>query len=300
MSTRQVTMLQKITDYEPLLPHLEDDIENCLYIYMDLVNGEKECADMDVWVQGKKSRTELILLRYYENFQIYGKKCIDSVEVAAVVQIMEKYKPKMVSGSENVIRALEKTISGCHGDGVAVDICAEAVVGQHCITEKLGDLAEGGYRAEYGYVYEMCSRGRLRSAAGIVELAGEADVAEIAHLLGMDQGLSGHYLQEKLEQQIKNRIRMKTGRSYIIREKNRIVAHTATYAETEKYAIVSGTIVHPDCRDKGYYPIISSHIVQKLQEEGKRLFTFAVEPRMVEYHDRMDEKHGSYGRLMRS
>ena len=89
-----------------------------------------------------------------------------------------------------------------------------------------------------------------------------------------------------------------TGRSCIIREDGRIVAHTAAYAETERYAVVSGTIVHPHYRDRGYYPVISSYIAAKLAEEGKRVFTFASSPRMIAYHDRMDRRCGSYGKLM--
>ena len=254
------------SEYKSLLLFLAEDIYRCLYIYMDLINGKKENADMEVWVQEAGEQPELVLLRYYESFQIYSRDA--GAELDSAVEIMERYRPKMVSGQQYVIKKLE-------------------------------GMAGNAYQAEYGYIYEINDKMRLqRCGEGPVVLASEADAAAIASLIDMEKGLGGHYSREKLEQQIKNRIRKKTGRSYIIREDGRIVAHTAAYAETEKYAVVSGTVVHPNYRDKGYYPIISSYIVQKLQEEGKRLFTFAVEPRMVEYHNKMDYKRGSYGRLM--
>lgn len=259
-------MIQKITQYEGLLSYLEEDIENCLYIYMDLVNGEKEKADMDVWVQGPGDDPEHVLLRYYESFQVYSRN--GDLQSDSAVEIMKKYCPKMISGQQHIIQSLESTMGNA-------------------------------YQAEYGYVYEINDKMRFRSCGrDVVLLAVETDAAEIAYLIGMDEGLGGHYSQEKLEQQITNRICTKTGRSYIIREDGKIVAHTAAYAETERYAVVSGTIIHPAYRDRGYYPVISSHIVQQLKSEGKRPFTFAVDPRMVEYHDKMDHKRGSYGRLM--
>ena len=165
------------------------------------------------------------------------------------------------------------------------------------IIKNIERAVQSTYQAEYGCIYEINNKTRLERACD-VEVAVESDAAEIARLIGMDQGLGGHYSQEMLERQIRNRIHTGTGRSYIIREKGRIAAHTASYAETEKYAVISGTIIHPACRDRGYYPIISSHIVQKLKEEGKGIYTFAVEPRMIQYHNKMDDRRGSYGRLM--
>lgn len=251
-------------EYKELIPLLEEDISNCLYIYMDIVNGRKENADMEVWVQETDGDLELVLLRYYESFQIYGRKLAPKLE--AVIGILKDYHPKMVSGQKNIIKNIE---------------------------EILGDL----YQAEYGCIYEINNKTRLERTCG-VDLAAEADVEEIARLIEMDQSLGGHYSQKKLEMQLRNRIHTGTGRSYVIREKGKIVAHTASYAETEEYAIISGTIVHPAYRDRGYYSIISSHIIQKLKEEGKRIYTFAVNPRMMEYHDKMDDRRGSYGRLM--
>lgn len=258
-------MLKKITCYGSLLPYLEKDIENCLYIYMDLTNGKKENADMDVWVQGEESKPKLVLLRYHESFQVYGRTGLGNV--AAAIQIMEDYQPKMVSGPETMIRS---------------------------IAEQQGEI----YHVEYGRVYEIRSERRLPGFMN-VERATEEDAAEIAHLIGMDQGLGGHYDEKNLAHQLQSRIRSKTGRSYIIRADGRIVAHTAAYAETEKYAVISGTIVHPSYRDRGYYPIISSYIARALQEESKRSYTFSITPQMMRYHDKIDRKCGCYGKLTR-
>lgn len=259
-------MFKKITRYEPLLPYLEEDIENCLYIYMDLINGKKENADMDVWIQGEESAPGLVLLRYHESFQVYGRN--GTGNIAAAIQLMESYSPKMISGPEAVIRNITGKNSGV-------------------------------YQAEYGGVYEIRSENRLPAFLD-VEKAAEQDTAEIAHLIGMDQKLGGHYDEKNLAYQLQSRIRNGTGRSYIIREDGRIVAHTAAYAETKKYAVISGTIVHPGYRDRGYYPIISSYIARALQQEGKRSYTFSITPQMMRYHDKIDRKCGCYGKLTRT
>lgn len=250
-------------EYSKLLPYLEKDIKHCLYLYMDLLNGEKEKADMEVWVQGRIEEPEIVLLRYYESFQIYSRYADINLQSAA--EIMAGYHPKMISGPEPVIR-------------------------------KIAENNQTLYRAEYGAVYEVGEKKRLRISANTAP-ATESDVPEIVELICMDKALGGHYEKENLICQMRNRIHAGTGRSYIIREEGRIVAHTATYAETADYAVTSGTIVHPKYREKGYYPVISSHMEKVLKDEGKRIYTFALSPNMIHYHDTMDQRCGNYGKL---
>lgn len=251
-------------EYSKLLPYLKQDMEHCLYLYMDLLNGEKEKADMEVWMQGRINDPEVVLLRYHESFQIYSR--YPDVNLQSPSELMADYRPRMISGPETVIR-------------------------------KIAEANQALYRAEYGAVYEVCDKKRMRSSEDVVP-ATENDVPEIVELICMNETLGGHYEKENLICQMRSRIRAGTGRSYMIREDGRIVAHTATYAETAGYAVTSGTIVHPEYRDKGYYFIISSHIIKILQEEGKRIFTFSLTPDMMRYHDRMDQRCGSYGKLV--
>ncbi len=259
-------MFKKVTKerYADILKHLRQDISNCVYIYINLLNADRENADIEVWVQESGDKFEAVLMRYYESFRIYCKGTETDFDEA--VSIMKAYEPKMIAGQEDVI-------------------------------EKLEQVMGGRYKAEYGGIYEIDSRKRLRNRFE-VELASENDAVDIADLIAADEGLGGHYSLENLEKQIRSRIEAGTGRSYIIRENGRVAAHTATYAEADRCAVVSGTIIHPDFRDRGYYPVISSYMAAKLNEENKTAYTFAVEPRMIEYHDRMDIRCGSYGRLI--
>ena len=250
-------------EYKKILKYLEPSFESCLYLYADIENAEKEHPDMDVWIQESDGKIELVLMRYYDSFQIYsGQK---EIEMGLANEIINQYNPKMVSGSDYLIKIIYAQSSN-------------------------------KYDVKYGNVYEMTPRIKLTDAGNIIT-AEEGNMYEIVRLIKMDHELGGHYNVDVLAKQMISRIRNGTGRNYIIKEGNIIVAHTATYVETNKFAVVSGTIVHPLYRDKPYYAALSNYIVYKLNQEGKRVYFFVLNPKLIKFHEKVNRKCGSYGKL---
>lgn len=98
--------------------------------------------------------------------------------------------------------------------------------------------------------------------------------------------------------QLDERIQSKTGRSYIIRRNGEIIAHTATYAETGKIAVVGGTIVKQEYRNLNYYMLLSNHILQQLIEEGKTAYTFSITEKMIQFHKKIHTQCSEYGKLI--
>ena len=127
----------------------------------------------------------------------------------------------------------------------------------------------------------------------------QADAKEIAELICSDEELGEPYTVENLTLQLAERIRTQTGRSYIIRENGEIAAHSATYAETEGIAVVSGTIVKAAYRNTNCYMILANYMMQELVKEGKAAYTFSLSEKMKDYLDKVHTRCGEYGRLVR-
>ena len=254
----------KEEDKKKILQYLELDLKNCIYLYIDIMNYGICSENIKVWIEDKGGELSFVLMKYYDSFQIYSNQL--QYDLKDVVRLLKEYPVAMVSGKRELIEKL---------------------------SEECPD-----YKVTYGLVFVMDRYRKMHMQAEIAE-ATEEDAKEIAELICTDDELGGHYTVEGLTDQLKERIRTGTGRSYIIRENNEVVAHTATYAEADKIAVVSGTIIKPEYRDRNYYILISNYMMEQLTKERKVAYTFSISEKMMQYHDRLHTKCGEYGKMVR-
>lgn len=251
-------------DREDILHYLEENLQDCVYLYIDIMNYGIATDNIKVWLQEEAREIRMVVMKYYDSFQIYSRDA--AFDVKAVQSLLEKYPVAMLSGKKDIIERLEKQ-------------CPE-------------------YEAAYGAVFLMDRYREVPAAVDICE-AMESETREIAELICTDREIGRHYTPEGLEAQLTERIHTHTGRSYIIRDKGRIVAHSATYAEAEGIAVVGGTIIAPEYRNSNFYMLLSNYMLQKLAEEGKMAYTFSLSEKMIRYHDLLHTKCGEYGKLVR-
>ena len=109
---------------------------------------------------------------------------------------------------------------------------------------------------------------------GLIEDGHEADTMDIAQLIAQDEGIGSYYEVEDLANQLSERIRTGMGRSFVIREKNKIVAHIASYAEFNGIATTGGLIVDPKYQNGLYGGVLESHLVHTLLQEDFQVYTF--------------------------
>ena len=250
--------------YDSLCRFLEKDIEKCLYIYLNLLNYKREKSSICVYVDTVDG-PNVIMVEYHNSFQVFKRGDILTSHMEEIVEIVNNKKPKMISGTTDLV-------------------------------EKIHIMTRNVYNIEYGGIF-LENKFRKVKDEGLIVEATDKDAQKIAELIALDGGLGGHYVIPDLEWQIKARIRANTGRSYVIFENGKIVAHTATYAESDKIAVVSGTIIHPEYRDKNYYFILSNYIISQLVNEGKRVYTFAVDEKLYKYHIKTHQLCGTYARI---
>jgi len=251
-------------DREHILAYLRSDVKDCIYLYIDIMNYGVSSENMKVWLKEEDDGISLVVMKYYDSFQVYSHK--NSCDMTPVASLLQKHPVAMISGRSDLIKLLEKECTG--------------------------------YKATYGTVFVM-DRYRKMPKQEEVLLAKEDDAREIAKLICSDEEIGGHYTVDTLTEQLAERIRTKTGRSYIIRKEGVVVAHSATYAEAEGIAVVGGTIIREDCRTGNYYMLLSNYMLERLAGEGKTAYTFSVSDKMIKYHGMLHTKCGEYGKLVR-
>lgn len=250
-------------DKSRILEYLEHDLENCIYLYIDITNYGISTENMTVWVEEDHDELNLVIMKYYDSYQIYSHTPLSRIE--DVIKLFHSYPSTMISGRKDIIRQLESNLRN--------------------------------YRAYYGTIF-ILDKYRHFKASENIEKAVPDDAEEIARLICSDGEIGSHYTVIDLARQLKERIQSKTGRSYIIRRNGEIIAHTATYAETGKIAVVGGTIVKQEYRNLNYYMLLSNHILQQLIEEGKTAYTFSITEKMIQFHKKIHTQCSEYGKLI--
>lgn len=251
-------------DKEKLLEYLRKGLHDCLYLYIDVMNYGIASENMKVWIEEEQGEIVLVVMKYYDSFQVYSHSSRCRIE--GILELHQQYPVAMISARKDIIQQMEGKLEG--------------------------------YKAEYGVVYLMDKYKKIGEVKK-VQMAAQEDAKEIAELICSDEELGEPYTVENLASQIAERIGTQTGRSYIIRENGEIAAHSATYAETEGIAVVSGTIVKAAYRNTNCYMILANYLMQELVKEGKAAYTFALSEKMRNYLDKAHTKCGEYGRLIK-
>jgi len=238
--------LAKPSEQEEILSYLKADVENCIYLYIDIEKYGLMAPEITVWLErDAEGKINLILMKYYESFQLYSRS--SQWDIEGVLDKIILYKTPMVSARAEM---------------------AEAVF-SHLKNE---------YRMTIGTIFQLTNY-RKTGKTEMVQRATEADVPEIAKLMCEDEYYKDQYLQADLEKQLAQRMRSGMGRNYVIRVDGKIVVHDAIFAETDLLMVASGMIVHRDYRASLLGAIMEDFMINQVGHEGKRLFGFMTEKR---------------------
>lgn len=255
------------------MDYLKKAVAECIYMYIDILNYGVVSENMTVWLQEQGGQIDLVVMKYFDSFQIYSHR--RGIDVGPVLVLLQEHPVTMVSARRDIIEQLER-------------VC-------------------GDYSAAYGAVFDV-SRARRAFGAmdgakpGALEVteAVAEDTAEIAELICSDDTFRDNYKVDNLARQLAERIQTHTGRSVIIRMDGRIIAHDATFAEAEGVAVVSGLVIRPEYRGLGCYEALASYLGGQLVKEGKTPYAFAISDKTVRYHRAVYTECGEYGKLVKN
>lgn len=258
--------LAKQKDVGRILEYLENDLGNCVYLYMDIRKYGLDSSYIKVWINEEEQLTTVVM-RYFDSLQIYADK--RNADMNGILELVLEEKVQMISGEKGLIDRLRRC-----------------------------EKVEEDYEAKEGYVFQL-ENYRVFPCEEIKNGLPE-DCQEIADLMCMDEGFAGNYDAKNLALQLQERMQTGMGRSYVIKKNGKIIAHIATFAEDMGIAVTSGLIVHPKYRDYPYGTIMESNLVNILKKEGFKVFTFVNEQKRVKLLKAMGSKEcGQYEKLMR-
>lgn len=260
-------------DCPMILDYLKADVANCLYLYADIAKYGASSENMKVWYDTDEQGIRMVVMKYHTSFQVYANRGFDRVE--GLLELIAQEKPLGISAREELICAIKEPL-------------------------------RNQYTAESGLVYRGkpidCEQLKtsLEDCDIAIELARPEDAPEIAKLLFLDEEFRSIYTEESLADELRDRIETGMGRSYIIRDNGAIVAHNATYAESDLFVVISGLMVHPAYRDRDYAYWIDLKSSLEFQLEGKERYFMALKPKIIRWHKFVGTPiAGHYGKLSR-
>lgn len=249
-----------------VLAYMEDDLPNCLYLYGDIIRYGVDDPNMTVWYSEKDGDINAVVMKYFSGSHVYSKKL--DYELAEIVEKLQEIDPDRISSQREII-------------------------------ERLSPILKSEYGVEYGVVFRGSCYRKFKSYA-LVERAGPEDADAIADLLLTHETFSKTYEKSTLAQELADRMTNGIGRSYVIRDGGRVIAHDGVSLETDKYMVLSLALVHDDYRKTMYGAILESYMLNELGKEGKEIYFMISQKQRSDGHERMgNQVVADYGKLFK-
>lgn len=247
-------MIVKCTndDFELISQYIGNDYASCLYLYMDLIEYGPDSDYTKAWIQKEAGSVTSVILAYHSAMHIYSR---GSFNVQEVVDLVSELKPSQICAAKSTILALKTSLLAL------------------------------GYDVELGYVGKIEYSGQ--SKADIIQRASLDDVDKIARLLYNDEGIGASYTLEDLKEQFRERLSQGFVRSFIIKDKDEIVAHLGTGAEVGNVSIVTYVITDKRYRRRGYAKMLYQAACHDLHQEGKEVYAVYYVPSAIQLHHRV-------------
>lgn len=202
------------------------------YALIDALTYGFEGDNVACWEVFDESRLEAVVYRYYDGLQVVFCGQAGHRAIRAVATLVEKMDPSMVQTSYSAAAELATVLAD--------------------------------YSLSEGWV--MRADGTQVPDPAAVR-ATEADYPEIARLICGDEEIGKHYDVSALVAQLCERERLQGCRSIVIRDREGIAAHMATYAESDDVAVCAGLKARPGA-EKGVGARVLSSLAVEVAARG--------------------------------
>jgi len=230
-----------------VLDYLRINVESCIYLYIDLKTYRLRDENIVFRITEDSKGINTVLMRYYDSYQIFS--AYKDWDIDEAFDIIEAEPATVISGPEKMIESLHKRNSDCF------DPCYGIVINDETY-RKLGLFSK-------------------------VESATEDDADEIAMLMCLDDEFKDVYKPDNLAEQLRSRMNAGFGRSFVIRDKGKIVSHVATFAEVDDLAVISGLVADKTFKNTFYGLAVYEYIKMILTKEGKNIYALRYNDKMV-------------------
>lgn len=230
--------LASSTDEKMIDSYISNEYSKCLYLYLNLKRYGFNSNHVKIYLQYNDLTIVSIILTYYNTMHIYSKK--KDADYGEIVDFILKNNVTMICAEKSIIKELEQRLS------------------------------ESKYEAEYGFIRSLSTINNIE-IINLVE-AEQNDFEELTKLIMTDKGLSGSNSYESLYNQLLERYNQKFSRNFILKDKDKIIAHVCTGAENDKVAILTNLIIDIKYRNKGLGKKVCENFCKKLINNGQEVF----------------------------
>ena len=93
--------IAKYNDRKRILNYLEEDIENCLYMYADISKYGVKNKNITTWYDEDDMGIRMVVVKYHNNFQIYSNRGFK--DLRSIISLINYQKPQGVFARKEII-----------------------------------------------------------------------------------------------------------------------------------------------------------------------------------------------------
>lgn len=238
--------VSKQQEIDEIVKYIGASYKSTPYLYVNVIKYGLGTENVLTWIDRNVSgQIEGVYLLYYDCIHFYTND-VDNYPIESLLEFIHSTNHKVLM------------LQGAIGDRI--------------------DSAFPTYYSERNHVIDMDKVG-LEKKEYKSEIAKQEDIPEIVELLMADPEYINVYDRRILANQLFDRFDGGFSRYFVVKIDNRVVATCSTYGEVPGFALVGGTIVHPEYRRRGLAGDVENYACYILEKEKKSRVGF------VNYHN---------------
>jgi len=223
-------------DINRAVAYIGKDYKATPYLYVNIIKYGLGTDKVFAWIDtNEHNQIEGIYLLYYDCIHFYTKD-VSNYPIEKLIDFVHNTEHKVVM------------LQGEIGDRVNDEL--------------------GSYYSERNHIIDMDKCG-LEDREYCSEIANREDIEDIVTLLMADPEYINVYDRQILSSQLYDRYDSDFSRYFVIKKDGKVVATCSTYGEVQGFALVGGTIVHPDYRRRGFAGDVENYACHILEKEKK-------------------------------
>lgn len=252
-------------DLNKILNYIGKRYGECLYLYLDMLKYGFTNENVHIWYQETENNLNLIVLQYYNGMHVFTKD-LNKVDFDDLLKLISNRNPTMICGMGPIIKKLNESLTD--------------------------------FKIEIGYVGNLKENKVMNTDN--CSLATLDDLKDVAAFLATDEALGKPYGYDLLYKQLVERYTEHYGRTFILKENDKIIGTASTYAEENHCAVVSGVLIDENYRGRGLSKIVLSALCHHLHNDGFEVFSYYYINQAIKMHHSVGfEDIGEWAKLVK-
>lgn len=89
-------------DIDEIISYLENNVQDCLYMYIDIKKYRLNNPAMKVWFnRDQNNRINLVIMKYHTSISLHMEG--DTVSLSEISRIIHEYNPASITGKKSII-----------------------------------------------------------------------------------------------------------------------------------------------------------------------------------------------------